>query len=230
MHLGEFCPQCNAPYGEPVTAQSAGRRAANKARTREAIVAAVHRLVSTQGLATLTAERVADAAGISRRTFFNYFPSIEAVMAYRARLVMDRFGAMLSARPGDEALAESLKTVVDELFTIDLLTEAAGAWRAVESSPTATRYALAEHEGYLTDLVAEWTRTRLSDDDRDDPLRVEVTLAACMATFEVARRHWMAAHTGPVDRRARDDFVAIVHRTFDVLWPPEAAGRGSHTR
>ncbi len=199
-----------------------GRREANKARTREAIVDAVYRLLATEGLETMTAERVADAVGVSRRTFFNYFPSIEAVMAYRSRLVLDRFAAMLAARPGDEPLAVGVKAVVDELITVDLLTEAVTAWRAVDSSPEATRYALAGQEERLLELAAEWRRTRRSEDgEHPDPLRVEVVTAVYVAGFEVARRHWLAAHSGRIDRRARDTFVATVHRAFDILRTPD---------
>ena len=72
-----------------VTTAPAGRREANKARTREAVVQAAVELLHTEGLDALTAEKVADAAGISRRTFFNYFPSVEAVFAFQAQQVLD---------------------------------------------------------------------------------------------------------------------------------------------
>lgn len=198
-----------------------GRREANKARTREAIVDAVHRLLATDGLDAMTAERVADEAGVSRRTFFNYFPSIDAVMAFRSREILDRVGAMLEARPTDEPLVDSLKVVIDELFTVDLLAEATTAWTAVESSPGAVRYDLAGNEQYMTELAERWVRARpATGADVPDPLQVEVTVAACMATFQAARRHWLARHTGGIDRRARDAFVATVHRAFEVLRTP----------
>lgn len=60
---------------------SVGRRELNKVRTRDAIVAALREQVALRPVDQVTVDRVAEAAGISRRTFFNYFPSIPAVVS-----------------------------------------------------------------------------------------------------------------------------------------------------
>ncbi|WP_233608636.1 TetR/AcrR family transcriptional regulator [Nocardia stercoris] len=52
----------------------AGRRARNKARTRERLLDAAHDLLGTTGSAS-TVEEIAERADVSRATFFNYFPS-----------------------------------------------------------------------------------------------------------------------------------------------------------
>ncbi|MCO1339496.1 hypothetical protein BJH93_11420 [Kocuria polaris] len=66
-----------SPFGadEPVS-----RRELNKAATRGAIVAAAVDMLRTHPDEPVTADRVAEAAGVSRRTFFNYFGSIEAAL------------------------------------------------------------------------------------------------------------------------------------------------------
>jgi AcrR family transcriptional regulator len=46
--------------------------------TRERITDSALELAAEDPQARLTAERIADRAGVSRRTFFNYFPSVEA--------------------------------------------------------------------------------------------------------------------------------------------------------
>lgn len=58
-----------------------GRRELNKVRTRDAIVAALREQVARRPVEQVTVDQVAEAAGISRRTFFNYFPSIQAVVS-----------------------------------------------------------------------------------------------------------------------------------------------------
>lgn len=54
-----------------------GLRERKRAATRSAITAAARTLTSERGLNGYTVEEVCEAAGISRRTFFNYFPTKE---------------------------------------------------------------------------------------------------------------------------------------------------------
>jgi AcrR family transcriptional regulator len=104
-----------------------GRREQNKAATRAAIAGAARRLLQDEGPDALTAEKVADAAGVSRRTLFNYFPSVEAVLNAPLTAFLDRAAARLVELPADlpptiaavDALAslagesEGLATVAD---------------------------------------------------------------------------------------------------------------------
>ena len=55
----------------------AGLRERKRAATRTAITSAARGLTSEKGLNGYTVEEVCEAAGISRRTFFNYFPTKE---------------------------------------------------------------------------------------------------------------------------------------------------------
>ncbi|MBT2530814.1 TetR family transcriptional regulator [Arthrobacter sp. ISL-48] len=54
-----------------------GLRERKRAATRMAITAAARTLTAERGLNGYTVEEVCEAAGISRRTFFNYFPAKE---------------------------------------------------------------------------------------------------------------------------------------------------------
>lgn len=59
------------------SATSDGRRERKRAATRSAIISAARTLTAERGLNGYTVEEVCEAAGISRRTFFNYFPTKE---------------------------------------------------------------------------------------------------------------------------------------------------------
>lgn len=198
-----------------------GRREANKARTRQAVSDALFALLATEPIDQLTAERVADAAGISRRTFFNYFPSVEAVLAHRQQEVLDQLRVVLARRPRSESLVEGLHATIDELFTVDLLAETAKVWQLIDHSPAATRYALEISHDVLVELAHDWAgRRNPTLGAEPDDLRLAVMAASCMASFDIARRSWSAAHAGaPVDAAARDDFLARVHRAFEYLRP-----------
>lgn len=56
------------------------RRDINKAETRAAIAEAARKIFKRAGFDGLTAEKIAEAAGVSRRTFFNYFPSVDSAL------------------------------------------------------------------------------------------------------------------------------------------------------
>ena len=89
-----------------------GLREQKKARTRDELVAAAYAVVRDDGIAGLTAEAVAARAGVSRRTFFNYFPSVASVLAAG---VGDFFGGLadgLEARPDAEPLLDSLERFI----------------------------------------------------------------------------------------------------------------------
>ncbi len=199
---------------------SGGRREANKARTRAAVIAAATTLIQSERMESITAEQVADAAGISRRTFFNYFPSVEAVFASQAQEVIEDLRQALAARPRQESLIDSAHAVIAATFTVEALAEAERMWRVVDGCPGANRYALEAHSASLVDLARDWAAVRLVDAGQDaTPLRVAVLTAAAMTAYDVARRAWLAEHTGGVDDAARARFVALQHEAFEYLRP-----------
>src|SRR3954449_5669682 len=67
-----------------------------KRRTRAAIIAAAAELLRSGG--TPSVNEVADAADVSRRTVYQYFPTLE-------QLLLDATLGLLSQSPADEAIA-----------------------------------------------------------------------------------------------------------------------------
>lgn len=78
----------------------ASLRERNKTRNREALVAASRRLFAERGYDATTVDDIAEAAGVSRRSFFRYFETKEAIALpdHPARLA--RFRALLASAPG----------------------------------------------------------------------------------------------------------------------------------
>jgi AcrR family transcriptional regulator len=93
-------------------ARSFDLRERKRTRTRLMIQSEALRLFAEQGYAQTTVEEIADAAAISPRTFFRYFPSKEDVVMW------DEYDPLalelLEARPNDEPLAESFRAVIRE--------------------------------------------------------------------------------------------------------------------
>lgn len=91
---------------------SRGLRELKKARTRDDLVEAAYAVVRDQGIAGLHAEAIAVRAGVSRRTFFNYFPSVGSVLAAGVADFFVGLATGLETRPADEPLLDSLEHLV----------------------------------------------------------------------------------------------------------------------
>jgi AcrR family transcriptional regulator len=77
-----------------------GRREAQKARRQQAIFEVAIRLFREKGFAATTVDEIAAAADIAKGTFFNYFPTKEAVLLHLNELLITRLAATVEATPG----------------------------------------------------------------------------------------------------------------------------------
>ena len=69
-----------------------------KVAVREALVVAALRLFRARGFDAVTVDEIAEAAAVSRRSFFRYFPTKEAVLLDRRYEQLGRFRALLSGK------------------------------------------------------------------------------------------------------------------------------------
>jgi len=98
----------------------AGLRERKKADTRRALSDAALELMFRHGLDNVTREDIARVAGVSLRTFNNYFTGKYEALAYRQTERMRRSITELRKRPAGEplwtAIAESVLIPIDEDF------------------------------------------------------------------------------------------------------------------
>jgi len=87
-----------------VTDQLPGLRERKKADTRRALSDAALNLAFERGLENVTREDIANLAGVSLRTFNNYFTGKYEALAFRQAERMRRGLAVLRQRPADEPL------------------------------------------------------------------------------------------------------------------------------
>src|SRR5438445_5708626 len=82
-----------------------GLRERKKQRTRETIAQAAHELFAERGYHTTTLPDIAEAADVSTRTIFAYFPSKEDILFSDFPVMKDALAQALANRPeGEEAL------------------------------------------------------------------------------------------------------------------------------
>jgi len=96
--------------------EAAGLRERKKQATAHALAVAALRLAAERGVENVRVEDIAAEAGVSPRTFNNYFPSKEAAIV---SLVMERAGKvaeLLRGRPANEPLAEAIRAAYAEQY------------------------------------------------------------------------------------------------------------------
>jgi AcrR family transcriptional regulator len=92
------------------------RRDLQKEQTRLDLALAAFDLARAHGLASVRVPDIADAAGVSTRTFNNYFPSKEAAIVWPTTLRTARLADTVTGRPADQPLAEVLADAVAGLY------------------------------------------------------------------------------------------------------------------
>ena len=175
-------------------------RAVSAARVREALIDAALELFARDGFDATHADRVAERAGVSPRTFFRYFPTKESVVFHRDHWFMRSFAAAYLEQPAGLGDYDALHaTFVEQAAGFGELRARIETYRAaVDSSPVLLgreQEHLAEHALTVSEAIARRRGTSGVDDDehdaRDRRPRAVPARAATLArrsSFERARR------------------------------------------
>ncbi len=84
-------------------------RAERAVRTRQALIDAALRLFAERGYDATTTEGIAEAAGVSPRTFFRYFPTKESVLLGGESDFVRSFAGVYLAQPEDLTELEAMR-------------------------------------------------------------------------------------------------------------------------
>jgi AcrR family transcriptional regulator len=183
-------------------------RERKRTRTRLMIQAEALRLFAEKGYPETTVEEIADAAAISPRTFFRYFPTKEDVVIWDEYdpLVPD----LLEARPDDEPPAETLRVVIREalggLYRRDPERLLARVRLSASVPDLRARFAEEQQKGMAT-LAPLLTQKRWT---RSDDLQLRVIGAALIAAVSVALDRWQQDN-------GNSDLLALLDQTIDAL-------------
>ncbi len=186
-------------------------RTHHKRVTREAISTAALRLAVEKGpggLALVRVHDIAEAAGVSPRTYNNYFSSREeaicAIESDRARSL----GRALLSRPAAEPLGQAIATaVLDHYGTAE--PDKVGL-RMIMCTPALEGEALKAFTTAEEPLAAAIAQRIGTDPTRDLFPR---TLAAAIAgAVRVAARHWL-------DHDTTDSFADVLSRALGHVLP-----------
>jgi AcrR family transcriptional regulator len=187
---------------------SAERRERKRTKTRLMIQTEALRLFAEKGYSETTVEEIADAAAISPRTFFRYFPTKEDVV------IWDEYDALvpelLEARPDNEPPAETLRAVIYEalsgLHQRDPERLLARVRLSASVPELRARFAEEQQRGMET-LAPRLAQKRWT---RDDDLRLRVIGSALIAAVSVALDRWQQDD-------GKSDLLALLDETIDAL-------------
>ena len=188
-------------------------REQRKNQTRDALTAAAIELLARHGIEELTADRIAEAAGVSRRTLFNYVPRVEDVLTATLESVTAETIEAIVARPADEPLRTSALVVLEDLIDGPVFAQARVLERAAVRSP-ATRRFLLDFEDRQREALEEGIRRRLGPDA--DPIYVASLAASAFGALCAVTR--LSVSASEDDARAAELHRAWIRRAMQHLF------------
>ena len=181
----------------PATEAPVSLRERKKLATRRLLRRAALDLVAERGLANVTVEDIAEAADVSPRTFFNYFPSKEAALfggdPERAEELRERVATRAPGKSALDALrvvlAQDSEEMADELRSLG--GDPADWLRRMKMARTDphVRAAHAAQMAMIERAIAEGLAARLGTDQETDPYP-GVLAAAAVGVVRACLTFW----------------------------------------
>jgi AcrR family transcriptional regulator len=208
----------------PTVREGFSLRGRKQQETRRALAEAAYAVVRDVGFDGLTAEAVAARAGVSRRTFFNYYPSVESVLTASVAEFFSSVGRRLEARPAGEPVLDSALAVVADPGDGELVERIAVLAAAGDASPHARGLILVELNTWL-EWLETWLRGRLGPDA--DDLLVSTLASSLVGAAEAAYRVWSSGRgSTPSLRETFGSALALLRAGLDPH-PLPSVGRAT---
>ncbi|RKT56164.1 TetR/AcrR family transcriptional regulator [Saccharothrix australiensis] len=172
----------------------AGLRERKKQATRTALADAALRLCVEHGVEAVTVEQVARDAGVSLRTFFNYFSSKEEAIVAGDAATAEALVRAFAGRPPAEPVLEALRRALVEIVADCVDRAQAEQLRALRRAPSLLPHQMAAfhaQERALAGAVAE----RMGVEPGSD-LFPNLLAATVMTALRVVVAWWLDAGDG----------------------------------
>lgn len=158
--------------------------------TRARLVASALTLFDQVGYDETTTTQIAEAAGVSQRTFFRYFPTKLDVLVSDIPAQTDHFATCLRQQPSEYDLGTALLSAIGEFeqsHPLDETQQIRG--RIIRSTPSLAN-AIRRIEGDLEIVFAEWIAHRYQREAGDFDVRV--VAAVLVAARRVVMTEWQS--------------------------------------
>lgn len=113
------------------------------------------RLFGEHGYDNVTTTHIAEAAGVSQRTFFRHFPKKSDVLRAHAEQATNTFFELLCSKPRHMSVVQALVAAIEEhSATVQSTQESQAMFRLVRQSPSLQGFVSEYRRGYEQRLVA----------------------------------------------------------------------------
>lgn len=186
-----------------------GRRERKRRQTRERIEAAALKLFLERGFDATTIEDITEAADVSKRSFFDYFPSKEEVVAAWQDGFARELIAAVAAQPEDASIVEVIEAAVNSALRTAIADPQSLALVAlIRNTPTLQardqlKYAKLERK--LADALFARSGSQ------GERLRLGMLAAAVVAMLRIGGERW----TQSPQNASLEQFARTM---FDELW------------
>jgi len=186
-----------------------GLRARARLAMRTEIAETAFALFLQRGFEQVTVDEIAEAAGLSRRSFFRYFPSKEDAVFGLLYDLGEELAAAVAARPTAEPPWTALRSACAVMLTpmLSRSDEALALLRLINDTPTLR----ARHQ----DKQDRWRKLLIDAMHAREVTGIEadVLVSAALAVFDVVCRQWIASPTA--------DPAGLMDQAFAVLTPTQ---------
>jgi AcrR family transcriptional regulator len=193
-----------------------------RSRTREnvrvQIAEVAFNVFAERGFDAVTATEVAEAAGISRASFFRYFESKEDAVFVAQEEVGAKIAGRLRERPAGEDAWSALRQSLDPIIAVyrESPTQSLARLRLTRSTTKLRAHQLERFDQWKQ-LIGAALAERLGVEEVD--LRIEALVAAALAALGSASSRWAASD-------GADDLIELIDEAFAAIAGPFPELRG----
>jgi len=195
---------------------SPGLRERKKQKTRDTIIKVAMDLFAEQGYEHTTIAEIADAAEVSRRTIFVYFPSKEDILFYDVPEVHERLAQALRERPEGATALDALREFIVRSISDD---DAHAVRKCIvggdEELQRRERARLAPLEELMVDAIAQDLNAG------PDDIRPQIVAASIYAAFNALQESDHAVPPKPfsLDRATEviDEVISFLRGGLEAL-------------
>ena len=188
-------------------------REEKKAATRRAISEATAALLLEEGTAAATVARVSERAGVSPRTFHNYFADIDEALEEFLRKVFATIAEQIVALPEQLSAAEAIEAIIIDALEEDGLELYSASTLVLLSDRTRAESAAPPAEETMREIAQPMVTSIRGRTPGATAFDAEVLLNAYGIAGATAVKTYLALP----EPRAADDGRALVRRAFEVL-------------
>ena len=190
--------------------RSSSLRDRKKIGTRQALFEAATRLSFRQGFRETTVDAIAEAAGVSRRTFFRYFPSKEAAFFGNHEERLAEFRALLDERAGSGDRLTGVRLACEEAsrYYVENRSFALKQFEVVSESARLQAHDLRIDERWERAIAETLSRSGVAP--ALEPVDAEVAAGAILGMLRATLHAWLRGG-------GKDDLVRMRSRGFDQL-------------